>query len=161
LQTCILPQQKPSRDCTYKRFKSLLRQIFCSASLGKNILVQILILRFWDNPQFKVDTTTTSLRPSRIQHQQAKFHNWLLLFSATISFGSTTDSYSFPTGPSSPENIIRDTYLPFFFFGKAHIYPFGKINIHFYGFLGKEKTNFTLQSLIIYDTLYFFACWQY
>ncbi|ESQ56287.1 hypothetical protein EUTSA_v10027330mg [Eutrema salsugineum] len=33
-------------------------------------------------------------------------------FSATISFGSTTDSNSFPTGPSSLENVIPDTYLP-------------------------------------------------
>ncbi|XP_024004926.1 uncharacterized protein LOC18029935 [Eutrema salsugineum] len=31
-------------------------------------------------------------------------------FSATISFGSTTDSNSFPTGPSSLENVIPDTY---------------------------------------------------
>ncbi|ESQ56285.1 hypothetical protein EUTSA_v10026788mg [Eutrema salsugineum] len=32
-------------------------------------------------------------------------------FSATISFGSTTDSNSFPTGPSSLENVIPDTFL--------------------------------------------------
>ncbi|CAA0393871.1 unnamed protein product [Arabidopsis thaliana] len=32
-------------------------------------------------------------------------------FSATISFGSTTDSFFFPTVPSSPKNVIPGTYL--------------------------------------------------